>query len=135
MILLEFYLQDSIYILQCSCFCLSIYFENHADLRIFKIFILFYFIFLCSTLDCSKVCGLFVVCAKNRFQYLSCIFSMEVMPAWSNVPVYISFLSSSLFLKIVRFLQHLCAYWSLIAQGPKQLSFLRWAPYIRMQKG
>ena len=112
-------------------------FENHADLRIFKIFILFfyYYFFLCSTLDCSELCGLFVVCAKNRFQYLSCIFSMEVMAAWSNVPVYISFLSSSLFLKIVRFLQHLCAYWSLIAQGPKQLSFLRWAPCIRMQKG
>ena len=57
------------------------------------------------------------------------------MPAWSNVPVYISFLSSSLFLKIERFLLHLCAYWSLIAQGPKQRSFLRWALYIRMQKG
>ena len=56
------------------------------------------------------------------------------MAAWSNVPVYISFLSSSLFLKIVRFLQHLCAYWSLIAQGPKQLSFLRWAPYIECKR-
>ena len=85
--------------------------------------IFFNFIFLCTNLDYSVVCGLFVECAKNKFQYLSCIFSMEMMPAWSNVPIYISFLSS-LFLKIVRFLQHLCAYWSLIAQGPKQLSFL-----------
>ena len=57
------------------------------------------------------------------------------MPAWSNVPVYISFLSSSLFLKIVRFLQHLCAYWSLIAQGPKQLSFFAMGPIHQNAKG
>ena len=121
---MEFYLHDSIYIY------IYIYYSEAASvcqfvLRIMLIwgFLNFFIYFLCTTLDYSKVCGLFVVCAKNRFQYLNCIFSMEVMPAWSNVPIYISFLSS-LFLKIVRFLQHSCAYRSLIAQGPKQLSFL-----------
>ena len=79
----------------------------------------FFFFWVCTTLDYSEVCGLFVVCTKKRYQYLSCIFSMEVMLAWSNDPIYISFS-----LKIVRFLQHLCAYWSLIAQGPKQHSFV-----------